>query len=256
MLIAIDWGSPSRKYAYIILTPLKSHFYIAKPGFTGVYIIFLISAQNHSLWYSLEPPHRGGSNEYPQSMFLSRNVKNISVFYLKIFSFLEVKFSKYLNRHVFIMQNSFILPSLEYLEMLVVLPFKSLRCADSKSFEFINYVSFCHSSCPWDFPFSDNFRPWYWIRNCRRINSGHLCLLLYASLFDPRYDKRNVGYFHDSDEPTHPLSFQDLSFVGTCIFYIVQWRWHCRANVQVDSTNAPDHLRLCSTQMLKGGFCV
>ena len=27
--------------------PLKPHFSIAKPGFTGVYIIFLISAQKH-----------------------------------------------------------------------------------------------------------------------------------------------------------------------------------------------------------------
>ena len=26
--------------------------------------------------YSLEPPRRGGSNEYPQSMFLSRKEKN------------------------------------------------------------------------------------------------------------------------------------------------------------------------------------
>ena len=26
--------------------------------------------------YSLEPPWRGGSNEYPQSKFLSRNKKN------------------------------------------------------------------------------------------------------------------------------------------------------------------------------------
>ena len=26
--------------------------------------------------YSLEPPRRGGSNEYPQSMFLSRNKKS------------------------------------------------------------------------------------------------------------------------------------------------------------------------------------
>ena len=30
----------------------------------------------HRLWYSLEPPRQGGSNEYPQSMFLSRNKKN------------------------------------------------------------------------------------------------------------------------------------------------------------------------------------
>ena len=37
---------------------------------------FHISAQNINCGYSLEPPHRGGSNEYPQSMFLSRNKKN------------------------------------------------------------------------------------------------------------------------------------------------------------------------------------
>ena len=30
--------------------PLQPHFYTGKPGFTGVYIIFLISAQNHRLW--------------------------------------------------------------------------------------------------------------------------------------------------------------------------------------------------------------
>ena len=35
--------------------------------------VFHISAQNIDCWYSLEPPCRGGSNEYPQSMFLSRN---------------------------------------------------------------------------------------------------------------------------------------------------------------------------------------
>ena len=29
---------------------LKPHFYIVKLGFTGVYIIFLISAQKHILW--------------------------------------------------------------------------------------------------------------------------------------------------------------------------------------------------------------
>ena len=49
--------------------PLKPHFYIVKLGFTGVYIIFHISAQNIDCGYSLEPPRRGGSNEYPQSMF-------------------------------------------------------------------------------------------------------------------------------------------------------------------------------------------
>ena len=38
--------------------------------------IFHISAQNIDCGYSLDPPRRGGSNEYSQSMFLSRNKKN------------------------------------------------------------------------------------------------------------------------------------------------------------------------------------
>ena len=69
--------------------PHKPHFYmyIVKLGFTGVYIIFLISAQKHRLWYSLEPPHRGGSNEYLQSMFWAEIRKNIRIFHLKIFIF-------------------------------------------------------------------------------------------------------------------------------------------------------------------------
>ena len=37
---------------------------------------FHISAQNIDYGYSLEPPGQGGSNEYPQPMFLSRNKKN------------------------------------------------------------------------------------------------------------------------------------------------------------------------------------
>ena len=38
--------------------------------------IFHISAQNIDCGYSLEPPRRGGSNEYPQYMLLSRNKTN------------------------------------------------------------------------------------------------------------------------------------------------------------------------------------
>ena len=41
-----------------------------------ILILFLISAQNIHCGYSLEPPRRGGSNEYPQFMFLSRSKKN------------------------------------------------------------------------------------------------------------------------------------------------------------------------------------
>ena len=59
--------------------PLKPHFYIVKLGFTGVYIIFLISAQNIDCGYSLEPPRWGSSNEYPQSMFWAE-IRKISEF--------------------------------------------------------------------------------------------------------------------------------------------------------------------------------
>ena len=38
--------------------------------------IFHISAQNIDCGYSLEPPRRGGSNEYSQSMYLSRDKEN------------------------------------------------------------------------------------------------------------------------------------------------------------------------------------
>ena len=38
--------------------------------------IFLIFVQNIDCVYTLEPPRRGGSNEYPQSMFWRKNKKN------------------------------------------------------------------------------------------------------------------------------------------------------------------------------------
>ena len=37
---------------------------------------FSFSDQNIDCGYPFEPPWQGGSNEYPQSMFLSRNKKN------------------------------------------------------------------------------------------------------------------------------------------------------------------------------------
>ena len=53
-----------------ILQPKMNNFLIKK------WYLFHISAQNIDCGYSLEPPRRGGSNEYKQSMFLSRNKKN------------------------------------------------------------------------------------------------------------------------------------------------------------------------------------
>ena len=49
--------------------PPESHFYIAKLGHAGVYLFFLFLLQNIDCGYSLELPRRGGSNDYPQSMF-------------------------------------------------------------------------------------------------------------------------------------------------------------------------------------------
>ena len=56
-----------RKHAYSnilkILPPKNENFQIKNSD------IFHVSAQNRDCEYSLELPHRGGSNEYPQSMF-------------------------------------------------------------------------------------------------------------------------------------------------------------------------------------------
>ena len=66
-----------RKHAYSnilkILQPKKEKKMIK------ISDIFHISVQNIDCGYSLEPPRRGGSNEYPQSMFFSRN-KKINVY--------------------------------------------------------------------------------------------------------------------------------------------------------------------------------
>ena len=84
--------------------PLKPHFYIVKLGFTGVYIILLISAQNIDIVFSLESPRRGGSNEYHNLCFEQKYEKYQS-FLPENFRFLEVKFSIYLNRRVFVMST-------------------------------------------------------------------------------------------------------------------------------------------------------
>ena len=62
---------------------IKVHFYTVKFWFTGVYIIFLISAQERDCAYSLEPPRTGGSNKYTQSMFWAEIWKLPECFILK-----------------------------------------------------------------------------------------------------------------------------------------------------------------------------
>ena len=82
-------GKSLRKHAYIILIPCKPHFYTVKPGFTGVCIIFLISAQKHRLWILVRTASpRCFEQKYEKyQSFLPEN-----------FWFFEVKFSIYLNK--------------------------------------------------------------------------------------------------------------------------------------------------------------
>ena len=64
---------PLRKHAYsnmLKILPTKYENFLMKNCSS-----FHVSAQNIECGYSLEPPRRGGSNEYPQSMFLSKNKK-------------------------------------------------------------------------------------------------------------------------------------------------------------------------------------
>ena len=59
--------------------------------------IFQISAQNIDCGYSLEPPRRGGSNEYPQSIFLNRNKKNNPYSRKPQFYYIKVGFKEVQN---------------------------------------------------------------------------------------------------------------------------------------------------------------
>ena len=68
--VRVSVYAPLRKHAYSemlkILHPKKGKFSDKKSD------IFHISVQNIDCGYSLEPPRRGGSNEYPQYIFLTK----------------------------------------------------------------------------------------------------------------------------------------------------------------------------------------
>ena len=69
----------TKTYLYNI-DPLKPHFYIVKLGFTGVYIIFVISAQKHRLWVLVRTASTRRFYRVPTIYVLSRNMKNIRFF--------------------------------------------------------------------------------------------------------------------------------------------------------------------------------
>ena len=71
--------------------PLEPHFYIAKLGYTGVYLFFLFLLQNIDCGYLLEPPC------LPTIYILSKNKKYIKNS-TKNFHFLQLKKSLYVAR--------------------------------------------------------------------------------------------------------------------------------------------------------------
>ena len=55
--------------------------------------IFNIFAQNIDCGYTLEPPRRGGSNEYPQSMFRSKNKNKLEYPCIPQFCYIKVVYT-------------------------------------------------------------------------------------------------------------------------------------------------------------------
>ena len=83
------------------------YFYTVKLGFTGVYIIFLISAQNIDCGHSLEPPHLYEAVlTSTHNLCFKQKYEKYQNFLSEDFHFLVVKLSVYLNRRVFVMVGS------------------------------------------------------------------------------------------------------------------------------------------------------
>ena len=57
-------------------TPIQIYWKFYHQKQKKIWYFFHMFARNIDCGYSLDPPRRGGSNEYPQSMFFSRNKKN------------------------------------------------------------------------------------------------------------------------------------------------------------------------------------
>ena len=85
---------PSRKHAYIILTPLTPHHCIVKLGFTGVCIFFLILLKNIDCGYSLTST---------DNLCFEQKYEKYQSSLSEIFQLFEVKFSIYFNRRIFVM---------------------------------------------------------------------------------------------------------------------------------------------------------
>ena len=67
--------------------PLKPHFYIVKLGFTGVYMIFLVSAQKHRLCVLVRTASPRRFKRVPTIYVWRRNMKTTWIFHLNVFIF-------------------------------------------------------------------------------------------------------------------------------------------------------------------------
>ena len=79
--------------------PLTPHFYIVKLGFTGVYIIFLFFALKHRLWVLVR------TASIPTIYVLSKNMKIVKIFRLKIVIFTALKNRCMLDGRDFVMEK-------------------------------------------------------------------------------------------------------------------------------------------------------
>ena len=89
-------------WSYIDVWPFCGKVKFAAVCLQGYTIFFLFLLKTIDCGYSLEPPHWGSSNEYPQFMFWAEIWKNIDFFIWKFFQFLESIY-RYLKRRVFVM---------------------------------------------------------------------------------------------------------------------------------------------------------
>ena len=81
------------------------HIQTSDISLQGYTLLFLFLLKNIDCGYSLEPPRRGGSNEYHNLCF-EQKYEKISEFLSENFFFGGmVKFSVYLDRLVFVMKS-------------------------------------------------------------------------------------------------------------------------------------------------------
>ena len=93
----------SRKHAYIILTPWTPLLYSKTGVYRGIHY-FSYYCIKHRLWVLVRTASPRRFYRVPTIYVLSRNMKNIRVFYLKIFSFFGGEIF-HIYRRVFIMCN-------------------------------------------------------------------------------------------------------------------------------------------------------